>query len=56
MKAAAEMLSSSETLIDEIMVKVGYDNRGTFYKNFKEIYGLTPKEYRKQAQKRLKES
>ena len=46
MKAAAEMMKTSKLTIDEIMYKVGYDNRSTFYKNFKEQYGLTPKEYR----------
>ena len=46
MKAAAEMMKTSKLTIDEIMYKVGYDNRSTFYKNFKEQYGVTPKEYR----------
>ena len=46
MKAAAEMMKTSKLTIDEIMYKVGYDNRSTFYKNFKEQFGLTPKEYR----------
>ena len=46
MKAAAEMMKTSKLTIDEIMYKVGYDNRSTFYKNFKEHYGVTPKEYR----------
>lgn len=46
MKAAAEMMKTSTLTIDEIMYKVGYDNRSTFYKNFKEQFGLTPKEYR----------
>lgn len=46
MKAATEMMKTSKMTIDEIMYKVGYDNRSTFYKNFKEQYGVTPKEYR----------
>ena len=46
MKLAAEMLLSSAFSIDEILFKVGYDNRSTFYTNFKETYGCTPKEYR----------
>ncbi len=49
MKAAAEMLKNSKLTIDEIMYKVGYDNRSTFYKNFKEFYDCTPKEYRNQG-------
>jgi AraC-like DNA-binding protein len=30
------------------MYKVGYDNRSTFYRNFKDIYDKTPREYREQ--------
>ena len=46
MKATAEMLTSTGLTVEEIMFKVGYDNRSTFYTNFKETYGCTPKEYR----------
>lgn len=48
MSMAATLLSSSKLNIDEIMYKVGYDNRSTFYRNFKDIYGKTPREYREQ--------
>lgn len=43
---AVKLLSSSKLTIDEIMYRVGYDNRSTFYRNFKEAMGMTPKEYR----------
>ena len=46
MSATAEMLISTSLTVEEIMYKVGYDNRSTFYTNFKETYGCTPKEYR----------
>lgn len=46
MELAAKLLSSSKLTIDETMYKVGYDNRSTFYRNFKESFGMTPKEYR----------
>lgn len=46
MKHATNLLSSSKLTIDEIMYRVGHDNRSTFYRNFKSEYGLTPKEYR----------
>lgn len=46
MTAAADMLISTALTVEEIMFKVGYDNRSTFYTNFKETYGCTPKEYR----------
>ena len=48
MTMAATLLSSSKLNIDEIMYTVGYDNRSTFYRNFKDIYGKTPREYREQ--------
>ena len=43
---ATKLLYSSKLTIDEIMYRVGYDNRSTFYRNFKEAKGMTPKEYR----------
>lgn len=46
MQHATKLLTSSKLSIDEIMYRVGYDNRSTFYRNFKETYGITPKEYR----------
>lgn len=46
MQHATKLLTSSKLSIDEIMYRVGYDNRSTFYRNFKETYGVTPKEYR----------
>lgn len=51
MSMAVSLLSSSKLTIDEIMYKVGYDNRSTFYRNFKEIYGKTPREYREYIHK-----
>lgn len=46
MQHATKLLTSSKLSIDEIMYRVGYENRSTFYRNFKETYGITPKEYR----------
>ena len=46
MQIAADLLTQTKHTVDEIMFKVGYDNRSTFYKNFKECYGVTPKDYR----------
>lgn len=50
MGMALNMISSSNMTIEEIMFKVGYDSRTTFYRNFKEIHGMTPGEYRKTKQ------
>ena len=51
MEMAVNLLSSSKLTIDEIMYRVGYDNRSTFYRNFKEIFEKTPKEYREDLYK-----
>lgn len=46
MKLAARLLEKSKDTIDEVMYKIGYENRSTFYMNFKNSYKMTPKEYR----------
>lgn len=47
MKKAARYLSSTDESISAIMAKLSFSNRTYFYKLFKEQYGATPKEYRK---------
>lgn len=49
MSMAVSLLASTKHTIDEIMYKVGYNNRSTFHRNFKEIYGMTPREYREKV-------
>ena len=44
---AQSLIQSSNMTMDEIMFKVGYESRATFYRNFKEIHGVTPGEFRK---------
>ena len=46
MNVAAKLLSETKHTVDEIMYMVGYSNRSSFYKNFKECYSATPTEYR----------
>lgn len=55
LKLAVKYLSKSKMTIDEILYKVGYENRSTFYRNFKNSYGMTPKEYREQVQSKTLE-
>jgi AraC-like DNA-binding protein len=43
---ASKLLVSSKLTIDEIMYKSGYDNRSSFHRNFKELKGMAPKDYR----------
>lgn len=54
MAKTEKLLLTTKLNIDEIMYRVGYDNRSTFYKNFKEHYGMTPKEYRDNAHKSVR--
>lgn len=44
---AARLLCNTDLKIDDIMRKVGYTDKNHFYKNFKEIYDMTPASYRK---------
>lgn len=55
MKLAVKYLTKSKMTIDEVLYKVGYENRSTFYRNFKNSYGMTPKEYREQIQNKTLE-
>lgn len=50
LKQAVKYLTKSKMTIDEILYKVGYENRSTFYRNFKNSYGMTPRKYREQIQ------
>ena len=47
MSQAAEFLTETDMTVAEIMNAVGYENSSHFYKLFKEIYGVSPKVYRK---------
>jgi len=46
MKQAAEMLKNSTCSIETIIEAVGYTDNSRFYRNFKDIYGMTPTTYR----------
>jgi len=47
-KKVEKLLISTKLSTDEIMYKTGFNNRGHFYKIFKERYSCTPREFRKQ--------
>ena len=49
MEEAAKLLTASDLSNEEIMNKVGYTDRKQFYKSFKEIYHLTPTQFRKNS-------
>ena len=51
LKHAQEMLRDEQykkTKIEEIAILSGFKSLRTFYRNFKNTFGLTPEEYRKQ--------
>ena len=47
MEQAKRLLYSTGIPIEEIMLLVGYNNKGFFYKKFQEHVGMSPKAYRK---------
>lgn len=46
---AEKLLKTTTITVDEVANKVGYHNKGYFYKIFVERYGVTPSKYRKQT-------
>lgn len=51
MQKAAQLLEQTGLRIHEVMEQVGYQKSQHFSKLFKERYGVTPKEYRKNKQR-----
>ena len=49
MGEAKRLLSETDMKVNEISVKVGYDNEKHFMKSFKAFVGVSPSEYRKNA-------
>ncbi|MBB6672247.1 helix-turn-helix transcriptional regulator [Cohnella nanjingensis] len=45
MEKAAELLRSSRLSVNEVLLRVGYENESYFYRMFKNRYGMTPKEF-----------
>lgn len=51
MRYAAKLIATTRLSINEIMYRTGHDNLSTFYRNFKNLHGVTPKEYRGKLRK-----
>lgn len=49
MQRAAEKLCQTSETVTEIMYSVGYTNNSYFSRCFSEIYGMSPKEYRRKS-------
>ena len=45
LKQAARLLASKEYQISDVAYATGFSNSSTFSRNFKELYGLSPKEF-----------
>jgi len=54
-KKASELLQYSDISINEIAMKVGYDNFSYFSRLCKKVLGCSPKDYRKKAKEKLNE-
>ena len=48
MNQAAYMLTNTKMPVSEIIQMVGYDNSSYFYRKFRERYGVSPEEFRKE--------
>lgn len=47
---AKELLLRSKEPVNDIASRIGYQNQGYFYKNFKKLVGQSPREFREQIQ------
>ena len=43
---AISLLTETDLAIEEVVLAVGYENQSYFYRQFKERYGMTPRDYR----------
>ena len=46
LKQAAKLLKKADMTVQEIMYAVGFNSKSYFYKEFTQMYGVSPKEYR----------
>jgi AraC-like DNA-binding protein len=51
LEVACMLLIRSDMDVNKIALQVGYEYPANFFKHFKKIYGITPAEYRRSAQK-----
>ncbi|OHX64637.1 hypothetical protein NH26_24000 [Flammeovirga pacifica] len=49
LKKAGQLLKNGEYNVSDVMYMVGFTHRSYFSKSFKEMYGMSPKEYTKDA-------
>lgn len=56
LEAGAQLLRETNLNISEIAQKTGFSSRSYFARNFKLVYGITPKDYQDDNQRKEKES
>ena len=56
LNTAERLLVSTNQPVEDIIVRVGFSSRSSFYKQFMQIHGMTPKNYREQQKKNLLKS
>lgn len=49
-QAAQDLLRSTDRPVTEVMLEVGFESQSTFNRVFRDIQGITPREYRQQSQ------
>ena len=53
MKKACEQLESTDNTVKEIASSIGYENALTFSRSFKQVYGISPTDYRQNLLKEV---
>ena len=48
-QAAQDLLRSTDRPVTEVMLEVGFESQSTFNRVFRDIQGITPREYRQQT-------
>ncbi|WP_420152093.1 helix-turn-helix domain-containing protein, partial [Siphonobacter sp.] len=45
MQKAAQLLKQGDYKVSEVYYEIGYENLSSFIQSFKQVYGVTPKQY-----------
>jgi ligand-binding sensor domain-containing protein/CheY-like chemotaxis protein/AraC-like DNA-binding protein len=53
LNAAEKLLVATNLLVEDIISRVGFTGRSSFFKLFMQVHGMTPKNYREQKKKML---
>lgn len=56
LNAAERLLVATNLPVEEILNRIGFGSRSSFFKSFMQVHGMTPKNYREQQKKMLLKS